>query len=144
MLLFFQGQLVDLSCSKHGSRSLDAIWKRSSTKTRVVIASELSKKESAMNNNNFGKFVSTNCALSLFKRARQDWDQLQKTGNKKRELFSDIIGSKADKKREAQQQTASAAVKEEDKELDANDEEATSPPKKKKKKATAKSYLDDL
>lgn len=111
---------------------MDAIWKQSSTKTKEVIAAELSKKESVLNNNNFGKFISTNCSLSLFKRAREDWNKLQKVDNKKKELFSDILEPKKRKE----------PVKDEEEE-DKTVSSSSSPPKKKKKKA-AKSYLDDL
>lgn len=130
------GELVALACSKHGSRSLDAIWKRSSPKMKEIIAGELSKKETIMNNNTFGKFISTNCALSLFKRAREEWNKLQKSDNKKRELFDDILGTKKkDLKREAEPEAPVDAQEDEKK-------NSSSPPKKKKKQA--KSYLDDL
>ena len=128
---------------------------------KEMIAADLSKKETVLNNNNFGKFISTNCSLSLFKRAREDWNKLQKTDDKKRELFNDILGTKKkDKKREAPVETTAEneitpfsppPKKKKDKKREAPVEttaekeivSSSSPPPKKKKKQ-AKSYLDDL
>ena len=68
-----QGELASLACSKHGSRSLDAIWRRSSAKAREWVAAELAEKEAALNANPFGRFFAQKCALSTFKRAKADW-----------------------------------------------------------------------
>ena len=38
-----------LACSKHGSRSLDAMWLKASAKGREWIAAELAEKESGTN-----------------------------------------------------------------------------------------------
>ena len=68
-----------LACSKHGSRSLDAIWRRSSAKGREWIAAELAEKEAALNASQFGRFFVQKCALSTFKRARGDWAKVRFT-----------------------------------------------------------------
>ena len=72
-----QGELAALACSKHGSRSLDAIWRRSSAKAREWIAAELAEKEAALNANQFGRFFAQKCALSTFKRAKGDWARVR-------------------------------------------------------------------
>ena len=65
--------LVNLACSKHGSRSIDAIWNKSSPKLRENLASRLAPSESKLNSDQFGKFVSVNLGLSIFKRSKEQW-----------------------------------------------------------------------
>jgi hypothetical protein len=136
---------------------LDAIWKKSSHKSRETIALELSAKEAVLNSHPFGKFISSSCALSTFKRARSEWKQALDRDTKTREMFSDILGDKSkaqvkDAKVEFSPKKRSRAVKEEDVKAEvpakkrpmADGEEVELSPQKKPKKPKAKSYLDDL
>ncbi|TRY73701.1 hypothetical protein TCAL_00913 [Tigriopus californicus] len=162
------GELVAMACSKHGSRSVDAIWSKTSLKGKEIVASELSQKEPLLNSNQFGKFIAQNCALSSFKRARDDWKANLLRTDKKRDMFQDIIGDLGDAtqkpkpkakvndiepplsptpKKEKKKKRKKADLAEDilalDEDATTNSPEVESIPKKKKKKK-AKSYLDDL
>ena len=79
--------LVNLACSKHGSRSVDAIWNKSSQKLRENLASRLSQSESKLNSDQYGKFVSVNLGLSVFKRSKEQWFASFDKQKKTKELF---------------------------------------------------------
>ena len=130
--------LSDLACSKHGSRTVDAIWNKASPKLKELLASKLVSKESKLSSDHFGKFVCNNIGLGLFKRSKEKWlnsfDQKQKA----KELFSDFI------KNEKQKEQDFVIDKTGDqsnllKRSSEDSIEKTSPKKKAKK-----SYLDDL
>ena len=59
---------VSMACSKHGSRGIDAIWNNGSIKLKEFLAAKLSSEENKLNSNQYGKFVSQNLGLNLFKR----------------------------------------------------------------------------
>ena len=169
----FRGQLVGLACGKHGSRTLDALWKHSGLKMKQTMAEELSAKLDILNSNKFGKFVAQKCYLQVFKRGKEDWRSLLDKEEKVEDMFSDILGNKnkdAKKEKVSLKRVAETEVKSEDSvpEKVAKTEitkstvenwlagEAEDPksivkkavdPKpvvKKAKKPKAKSYLDDL
>merc|ERR1712029_1192979 len=86
--------LVNLACSKHGSRSIDAIWNKGSPKLRENLASRLIHSESKLNSDQYGKFVSGNLNLSVFKRSKEQWLASFDKEKKTKELFSDFITNK--------------------------------------------------
>jgi len=152
-----QGQLSGMACSKHGSRSIDAMWSRSSAKGKELMAQELSHNLELLLANNFGKFVAQNLCLSTFKRSKDDWKRVLDSKVKKSELAKDFIkdimdSSDKDSKKKDTKAMKRPKVEEEDEGfvidktgeygLVAVKEESSEPKKKKKKKA--KSYLDDL
>merc|ERR1719234_2000168 len=83
-----RGQLVGLACGKHGSRTVDALWKHSGLKMKQTMAEELSAKLDILNSNKFGKFVAQKCYLQVFKRGKEE---------KVEDMFSDILGNKKNK-----------------------------------------------
>ncbi len=109
-----KGQLKVLACSKHGSRSLEAIFKAASPKYKEIIASELCKDIQELKSDRIGMFIVQNFDLQTFKRSVEDWREARKASKKKRELFDDLIKEEPKAK------------------------------KAKKLKKKAKSYLDDL
>merc|ERR1712107_368590 len=86
------GEFVALSCSKHGSYALEALWNSSSLKTKQMIVEELAKDENLLRSHRFGKFVYQSCAVSVWKHQRAEWNQAISMSAKERELFKDIIG----------------------------------------------------
>jgi len=168
-----RGQLVGLACGKHGSRTVDALWKHSGLKMKQTMAEELSAKLDILNSNKFGKFVAQKCYLQVFKRGKEDWRSLLDKEEKVEDMFSDILGNKkkdAKKDKASLKRVAETEVKSEDSVPEkvakteitkstvenwlAGDDEDPKPvvkkaedPKpvvKKAKKPKAKSYLDDL
>ena len=87
LLKTLNDNLVNLACSKHGSRSIDAIWKKASVKLRENLASRLAQSESKLNSDQYGKFVSVNLGLSMFKRSKEQWIASFDKQKKTKELF---------------------------------------------------------
>jgi len=83
---------VTLACTKHGSRSLDAIWDAATLKQKILIMDELSAKESILNCDQYGVILSSNYCLSLYKITPNEWKDLQEKEFRKKKLFADIIG----------------------------------------------------
>ena len=81
-----------LACTKHGSRSLDAIWDAATLKQKILIMDELSTKEPILNSDHFGSILSTNYCLSLYKHKPNEWKDAQGKEFRKKKLFADIIG----------------------------------------------------
>ena len=159
----FRGQLVGLACGKHGSRTVDALWKHSGLKMKQTMAEELSAKLDILNSNKFGKFVAQKCYLQVFKRGKEDWRSLLDKEEKVEDMFSDILGNKkkdAKKDKASLKRVAETEVKSEDSVPEkvakteitkstvenwlAGEAEDPKPVVKKAKKPKAKSYLDDL
>ena len=161
--------MVGLACGKHGSRTVDALWKHSGLKMKQTMAEELSAKLDILNSNKFGKFVAQKCYLQVFKRGKEDWRSLLDKEEKVEDMFSDILGKNKNKNAKKDKVSLKrVAETEEGKSEDsvvpekvakteitkstveswlAGDAEDPKPPKpvvKKAKKPKAKSYLDDL
>ena len=60
-----------MACSKHGSRSVDAIWNNGSLKLKELLVSKLCQNEAHLNSDQYGRFVSNNLGLNLFKRSKE-------------------------------------------------------------------------
>lgn len=81
-----------LACTKHGSRSLDAIWDVANLKQKILVMDELSAKEPILNNNQYGSILASKYCLSLYKHRQNEWKDLQGKEFRKKKLFADIIG----------------------------------------------------
>nr|CAD7452090.1 unnamed protein product [Timema tahoe] len=88
-----QGNFVKMACSKHGSRSLDAVWKATNLKQKMMIVEELSSKESILNSDQFGSHFARIAGVSLYKHKKEDWKEAQAKHINKKLLFADIIGT---------------------------------------------------
>ena len=86
-----QGSYFTLATSKNGSRALDALWRSSELKARLIIGEELLQKEAALVSNMFGRIVFENYALSLLKSQKTDWRAKQDKETKKRKLFAGLV-----------------------------------------------------
>ena len=159
--MILRGQFVSLACGKHGSRTVDALWKHSGMKMKQTMAEELSAKLDILNSNKFGKFVAQKCYLQVFKRGKEDWRSVLDKEEKVENMFSDILGDKnesgkgkvslkrvAEEKVESETSVPVKVAKTEISESTVDNWLAgdSDEPKLavKKKKSKAKSYLDDL
>nr|CAD7406868.1 unnamed protein product [Timema cristinae] len=88
-----KGNFVKMACSKHGSRSLDAVWKATNLKQKMMIVEELSSKESILNSDQFGSHFARIVGVSLYKHKKEDWKEAQAKHINKKLLFADIIGT---------------------------------------------------
>ena len=139
LLKILTPKLPSLACTKHGSRTIDAMLSKGSPKLKETLAAKLSPHESKLISDQFGKFICNNLGLSLFKRSKDMWlasfDKKQKT----KTLFKDFI--KNEKKITSEEfvidKVGDNSLK---RDLIENESELKSPQKKAKKS----SYLDDL
>jgi len=83
--------LVPMACDKFGARVLDNLWPLSTIKNKALIATALSPRESQLNANSYGKFLSQKCALHLFKRDSKEWNEIIGKGKKKKQDFAELI-----------------------------------------------------
>ena len=150
-----KGEFVSLATSKHGTRTLDSLWKHSSVKSKQVMVEELSSRVDVLNSNKFGFFIVKKWFIHEFKRNKSDWLSLIDKENKIVNSFSEIIGDKVSlgkRKNDsnANNSTTEAATPAKKKEVaDLVDdwlkpESSSDKKEKKEKKKKAKSYLDDL
>ena len=148
-----RGELVSLATSKHGSRTLDTLWRYASSKTKQTLVEELAYKVDHLNSNKFGKFLVKNWFISEYKRNKADWTRLVEQEGKITDSFKEIIGDeKISVKRKLESSAESQEVKKKkdvvevvdmvDQWLKPDVDNKEKPTKK--KKAKAKSYLDDL
>ena len=87
-----RGEMVVLATSKHGSRTLDTLWRHVSSKTKKSMVEELAYKVDHLNSNKFGKFLVRNWFISEYKRDKADWTRLVEQEGKIAESFKEIIG----------------------------------------------------
>ena len=85
---------MTLACTKYGSRSLDAIWDAATLKQKILIMDELSTEEPILNSDQYGRILSTNYCLSLYKHKPSEWKDAQGKEFHKKKLFADIGDSK--------------------------------------------------
>ncbi|XP_018613502.2 nucleolar protein 9 [Scleropages formosus] len=88
-----EGQFVKLSCSKYGSRVLEAVWKSATLGQRQAMAQELVSSESVLRSDQFARHVWAKFALTHFVKRRAQWQEVQNGQSKKRKMFSDILES---------------------------------------------------
>ena len=82
----------ELAGSKHGSRTLDALWKQGSVQHRAALAEALSSVPSrSLSSTQYGMFIQQNYGLQLFKIKKDEWMEAQTREAKNKRLFSDII-----------------------------------------------------
>nr|XP_023015170.1 nucleolar protein 9 isoform X1 [Leptinotarsa decemlineata]XP_023015171.1 nucleolar protein 9 isoform X2 [Leptinotarsa decemlineata] len=67
------GSYQELAVSKYGSRSFEAVWSAANLKAKIKIMEELSHKEGAWANSDFGKIIAGKINLFLFKRNKEEW-----------------------------------------------------------------------
>ena len=70
-------RLVDLACSKYGSRVFDCIWRQLDQGWKERYINDLSREESVLKSDFYGKFVVKNCNLDLYKRRKSEWLKFQ-------------------------------------------------------------------
>ena len=148
-----------MACSKHGSRGIDAIWNNGSIKLKEFLASKLCSEEIHLNSNQYGKFVSQNLGLNLFKRSKENWKSNFDKAQKTKALFEEFIKSppksnimepksESSKKLfvlDTQGNPELLKKRKLENEMDSSASNNVSEfPVEKKKKKSKKSYLDDL
>ncbi|KAI0216288.1 Nucleolar protein 9, partial [Massospora cicadina] len=88
----FEGSLHLLATDKGGSRVLDKLWAVADISTKEAMVSELIPHEHSLANNFFGKFVLRNFRVEHYKRKREEWKLGEVGGEKRKDLFRDLLG----------------------------------------------------
>lgn len=99
VLYIFQGSCFQIACNKHGSRTIEGIFKASSIKSKFVIAETLAERESHLLSHTFGRFVHRNLSLGHLRNRKQEWKSIQMKEAQKRKLFADIVGREPSSKK---------------------------------------------
>ncbi|XP_780969.4 nucleolar protein 9 [Strongylocentrotus purpuratus] len=100
----FKGSCFQIACNKHGSRTIEGIFKASSIKSKFVIAETLAERESHLLSHTFGRFVHRNLSLGHLRNRKQEWKSIQMKEAQKRKLFADIVGREPPKKEKAMEE----------------------------------------
>jgi nucleolar protein 9 len=91
MLHTLQGKYSDMAKDKYASHLIDKCWKASDIQLKEKIAEELVQQERELMDNFYGKFILRNCKIELFKRRKQEWMQLEKGIDKKKEMLKELF-----------------------------------------------------
>ena len=87
--------MVILCKDKHGSRVVDVLWRQSEVQRKQELAEQLIAHEDELFANYYGKIILRNCNISHYKKKRAAWQDVESAIERKRELFQDILGEKA-------------------------------------------------
>ena len=85
-----QGLMVEVACSKNGSRCLESVWKNLTTGQRTRIAEELSATE-RLRGDKFGHFLFYNFALGKFLNQRSQWLHIQGAQSKRKKALAHLL-----------------------------------------------------
>ena len=88
---FLQDRFVQLACDKYGSHVVDACWSILSLDFKCFVANELLAQEATLRSNFFGRHVLVNCNIDEFKHRRHQWNEQQKTSQKRKSTLSDFL-----------------------------------------------------
>ncbi|KAJ3300786.1 Nucleolar protein 9 [Borealophlyctis nickersoniae] len=87
-----QGKFVDMAKDKYGSHMVDKCWAVADLALKEEIAQELAAASTSLAQNFHGKFVLRNCKIEAFKQGRKEWVEREKGIERKRGMFSDLLG----------------------------------------------------
>ena len=87
--------MVILCKDKHGSRVVDVLWRQSEVQRKQELAEQLIAHEDELFTNYYGKIILRNCNISHYKKKQAAWQDVERATDRKRELFEDILGEKA-------------------------------------------------
>lgn len=76
-----------MAATKYGSRAFEALWSAANFKAKLAIMDELSHKDGAWANTEFGRIVANKVNLALYKRNREDWKNHLNRGSKVESLL---------------------------------------------------------
>ncbi|KAK6632249.1 hypothetical protein RUM44_007284 [Polyplax serrata] len=92
-----QGHYLELATSKHGSRSLDAIWSVTGVQQKALLADELKLNQSNLYASVYGKNFAWKIHLDNFRRNKEEWMKVFKTSETAEKYFADILPPKRQK-----------------------------------------------
>ena len=72
-MIVLQLRLCELSCSRHGSRVVEVVWRHSEVGCKQGLAQELLEHEEQLKEDFFGKIVLRNCNITHYKSKQAAW-----------------------------------------------------------------------
>ncbi|KAL8613890.1 hypothetical protein ACOMHN_032880 [Nucella lapillus] len=85
-----KGLLLEVGCSKNGSRCLESVWKHLNLAQRTAIAKELAESE-RLRTDHFGRFLHRNFQLGLFVSKRKVWQEQQGALAKRKRMMKELL-----------------------------------------------------
>ncbi|KAF2347554.1 hypothetical protein FHG87_021692 [Trinorchestia longiramus] len=83
-----KNDVVSLSCSRHGSRSLEALWAVSASKAKSAMCEHLADNANKMKASEWGAILYSKFNVRLFgKKDKSDWQELEQKKAKKRQML---------------------------------------------------------
>jgi nucleolar protein 9 len=97
-----RGSFVDLACDRFGSRIVDYLLGTVDLKLKASIMDELNEKESHLNSNRNGWYVAKKAGLYHYKNRYDEWKDEERSRDKRRREFEDIIDGEGDRRSKMQ------------------------------------------
>ncbi|XP_076470121.1 nucleolar protein 9-like [Babylonia areolata] len=90
-----KGLLLEVACTKNGSRCLESVWGNLSLAQRTGLAKELADSE-RLRNDRFGHFLHRSFQLALFATNRQRWQEQQGALAKRKRMMKELLHKTAE------------------------------------------------
>ncbi|XP_025115842.1 nucleolar protein 9-like isoform X3 [Pomacea canaliculata] len=133
-----KGLLMEVVCSKNGSRCIENVWKNLNFKQRISVAEELAESGARLHNDRYGRFLYSSFGIAQFLQQRKQWIQHQGALTKRRRMLTDLLHKKEppSKKQKLQKDNRELMVQDEE-----DDDKFTAMSKAAKPKHNKKSKL---
>ncbi|KAJ2419460.1 Nucleolar protein 9 [Coemansia sp. RSA 2531] len=87
------GRYAELAMDRYGSHIVDACWETADIQFKEKILRELVKRETQLQDNQFGRFMLRNCRVEQYKRKSSEWRERERSLEKKKLMFKDFLGT---------------------------------------------------
>ncbi|KAJ2816525.1 Nucleolar protein 9, partial [Coemansia sp. 'formosensis'] len=87
------GRYAELAMDRCGSHIVDACWEVADMQFKEKILRELIKRETQLQDNQFGRFMLRNCRVEQYKRKSSEWRERERGLEKKKLMFKDFLGT---------------------------------------------------
>ncbi|KAJ2013130.1 Nucleolar protein 9 [Coemansia sp. S155-1] len=87
------GRYAELAMDRYGSHIVDACWETADIQFKEKILRELVKRETQLQDNQFGRFMLRNCRVEQYKRKSSEWRERERGLEKKKLMFKDFLGT---------------------------------------------------
>ncbi|KAJ2740311.1 Nucleolar protein 9 [Coemansia sp. BCRC 34301] len=89
----YLGRYPELAMDRYGSHIVDACWEVADMQFKEKILRELIKRETQLQDSQFGRFMLRNCRVEQYKRRSSEWRERERGLEKKKLMFKDFLGT---------------------------------------------------
>ncbi|KAJ2910594.1 Nucleolar protein 9, partial [Coemansia aciculifera] len=89
----YLGRYSELAMDRYGSHIVDACWEVADMQLKEKILRELIKRETQLQDNQFGRFMLRNFRVEQYKRKSSEWRERERGLEKKKLMFKDFLGT---------------------------------------------------